>query len=81
MLKNHNVIITGGTSGLGLVIARAFVENGASVSICGINMPKLKSTQSSLRKLAKDGQKVFAYRADVSNEEEVQREPSLNCPL
>jgi 3-oxoacyl-[acyl-carrier protein] reductase len=71
-LRNHNVVITGGTSGLGLVTAEMFIKSGASVSICGINQEKLDKTLIHLKQLATNDQKIFTYQADVSNENNVQ---------
>lgn len=36
-LTNKNLVIIGGTTGLGLSAARAFVENGANVVVVGRN--------------------------------------------
>jgi NAD(P)-dependent dehydrogenase (short-subunit alcohol dehydrogenase family) len=35
------VLVTGGTKGIGAVIARAFLEAGAKVTVCGRNAPAL----------------------------------------
>jgi NAD(P)-dependent dehydrogenase (short-subunit alcohol dehydrogenase family) len=37
MLKNKNIVIIGGTTGLGLSAAKAFVTNGANVVVVGRN--------------------------------------------
>ena len=37
MLKNKNIVIIGGTTGLGLSAAKAFIENGANVVVVGRN--------------------------------------------
>ena len=61
---NKNVVITGGTTGIGLATARAFVKAGANVWITGrnaenlqkaadeINNPNLKTVVSDTSKLA-----------------------------
>lgn len=62
--KNKNVVITGGTTGIGFATARAFINAGANVWITGrnaenlkkasaeINSPKLKTVVSDTSKLA-----------------------------
>jgi NAD(P)-dependent dehydrogenase (short-subunit alcohol dehydrogenase family) len=59
-LKNKNVLITGGTSGIGLATAQEFEREGARVAICGTDEKKLKAARTSL------GPKALAIRADVS---------------
>jgi 3-hydroxybutyrate dehydrogenase len=39
-LANHNAVVTGSTSGIGLAIARAFATEGANVMINGFGDPK-----------------------------------------
>lgn len=43
LLKGRTALITGGTSGIGLEIAKAFMKAGATVVITGRNSDKLKS--------------------------------------
>lgn len=62
--KNKNVVITGGTTGIGLATAKAFIKAGANVWITGrsagnlqkaaeeINSPKLKTVVSDTSNLA-----------------------------
>jgi len=42
MLANRNAVVTGGTSGIGMEIAKAFVRAGAEVVITGRNKDKLE---------------------------------------
>lgn len=42
VLKNKNVIITGGSSGIGYSIAKRFIDEGARVLIIGKNLKKLE---------------------------------------
>ena len=42
ILKNKVAIITGGSGGIGLAIAKRFIDSGCKVIICGTNEDKLK---------------------------------------
>lgn len=62
-LKNKNAVITGGASGIGLALARGFIEQGASVCISDINERVLRE------KAAEIG--AFYVVANVAVEREV----------
>ena len=47
-LKGMKAIVTGGTAGIGLAIARVMTEEGAEVTIPGRNSKKLSEAVSSL---------------------------------
>jgi len=71
LLKGKVAIITGANQGLGLEIARHYIEAGASVSICARDETLLARAKSALSaKLAKD-QKILAQVADVSRADHV----------
>jgi NAD(P)-dependent dehydrogenase (short-subunit alcohol dehydrogenase family) len=73
-LTGHNAVITGGTRGLGLEIARVYLQAGASgVCICGRDPQTLSSALGELQELAATDQCVSAVLADVSNPEDVER--------
>jgi len=59
-LKNKNILITGGTSGIGLASAQEFEREGARVAICGTDEKKMKEARGAL------GPKALAFSADVS---------------
>jgi len=59
-LENKNVLITGGTRGIGLATAQEFEREGARVAICGTDEKALKEARSTL------GPSALAFRADVS---------------
>ena len=47
-LKNKNILITGGTRGIGLASAQEFEREGARVVICGTDERTLKEARSTL---------------------------------
>src|SRR5438067_1094052 len=64
-LQNATALVTGGSSGIGLAIAKMFVEAGARVAITGRDERKLAD--------ASRGLNAHPIRANVSNEADVQR--------
>ncbi len=48
-LKHKTILITGGGGGIGRVMARAFVEEGARVLICGRERNRLKSAAAEIQ--------------------------------
>jgi NAD(P)-dependent dehydrogenase (short-subunit alcohol dehydrogenase family) len=58
-------VVTGGNSGIGLGVAKAFAREGASVVITGRDETSLKSAEREL------GPKALAIRADVSRLPEI----------
>jgi NAD(P)-dependent dehydrogenase (short-subunit alcohol dehydrogenase family) len=73
-LAGRTALITGATQGLGLEIARAYLESGAAgICICGRDTVALERALADLRERATPDQKVLGYVADVSRPEEVER--------
>ncbi len=68
-IKNKVALITGGAQGIGLGIAKAFLDAEAKVAIADRNEEGLRSTTDSLQ--ARFGGKVHGILADISLEEEV----------
>jgi 3-oxoacyl-[acyl-carrier protein] reductase len=62
--SNRVVLVTGAGSGIGLSIAEAFAQNGASVGILDFNKENVSSTVESLRSR---GYWVHGCQADVSD--------------
>jgi len=74
-LTNKTALVTGGGSGIGLAVARAFLEEGARVAITGRQEARLRQAAESLRA----GDRLFFYPADVAQEEQV-HEPASRKP-
>ncbi|HEY1490078.1 MAG TPA: SDR family oxidoreductase [Verrucomicrobiae bacterium] len=69
-LKNLNALITGGSQGLGKVIAEQFLREGANVVLCARTEKDLVAARDELAKKF-PAQKVVAKTCDVSDESEV----------
>src|SRR5262245_49938018 len=69
-LNGLNALITGGSQGLGKVIAEHFLRAGANVVLCARNGKELAATRDELARLAPE-RKVLATPCDVSSEEQV----------
>ncbi len=69
-LNGINALITGGSQGLGRVIAEHFLREGANVVLCARNEQELAAARDGLAQLA-PAQKVLAKPCDVSNEAQV----------
>lgn len=64
-ISKANVLITGGSSGIGRETARHLTAAGARVAICGRNKEKLENAAADTG--------AYVIQADVSNEEDVRR--------
>ncbi len=62
-LNNRVAVVTGGSHGIGLAIARAFAEAGASVAIAARNEER---NAEALAELERIGGRVLSVRTDVS---------------
>jgi 3-dehydrosphinganine reductase len=65
--EGQRVFVTGGSSGIGLAVARALVRRGAHVWICGRDAGRLASAVTELRGLAGEGQRIGGTALDVSD--------------
>lgn len=72
VLVGRVAIVTGGSHGLGLEIARTYVTNGARVLICGRNAPALDRARTELESLGPDPTAVATATVDVSEPEAVE---------
>ncbi len=62
------VLVTGGSSGIGLSAACRFAEAGAITVICARDADKLAEAVKEIRAYAGKDAKVFSYSADIANE-------------
>ena len=69
-VQGKTVLVTGGTSGIGEAIARAYAAEGADVVITGRSEERGRQIADSL---TKDGTRVRFIRADLENFDDVQR--------
>ena len=72
-LASRNAVITGANQGLGLAIAEAYVDAGASVLLCARDKALLDAAGHSLASKKAPEQTVEVMRADVSNPADVAR--------
>lgn len=63
---NKNVVITGGSTGIGLATAKAFINAGASVWITGRNVDNLQKAEKEI-----NSQKLKTVVSDTSNLAEI----------
>lgn len=72
LLKGKKVIVTGGSSGIGLAISSLFVKNGASLAIFATSEERLKGAVGKIEKeISVPEQKVISRVCDVSRREDV----------
>ena len=64
--SNQIVLITGGGSGIGLALAKKFLENKNTVIITGRNLTKLKKVKA-------ENPNVHIFQSDVTNDAEVRK--------
>jgi 3-oxoacyl-[acyl-carrier protein] reductase len=69
-LSGQKALVTGGTRGIGLEVARAFLAAGADVAICGRSESSIAAAVSELEKTPGRG-KVVGRNADVSDSQAV----------
>ncbi|MDE2394578.1 MAG: SDR family oxidoreductase [Burkholderiales bacterium] len=62
------VLVTGGSSGIGLAAACRFAEAGAITIICGRGEDKLAAALAEIRERAGPSARVFSYGVDIADE-------------
>lgn len=71
-LKDRVAIVTGANQGLGLEIARRYLEAGANIAVCARNGELLEQAAAGLRRAAPPGRAVLAIAADVAKPRDVE---------
>ncbi len=66
-LKDKVAIITGGTSGIGLETAKKFIQEGASVVICGRDKKRIDEARHIL------GDSILSIQADTSKQTDLEQ--------
>lgn len=66
--KNKVVVITGGSRGLGLVMARQLAKEGAKLALCARDEAELERAKFDL---LEHNSRIFTYPCDVTNKAEV----------
>ena len=72
-LASHYVIVTGGSSGIGLSIVKLFHDQGAIIDVLDVNQPDDETKIS----LGLNDQTVTFYEIDITNQERVKEIVSL----
>lgn len=68
-LSGKTAIVTGGSKGMGLGIAKRFCAQGANVVICSNDEPSLTAAESEIA----GGERLVGVEADVSNADDMKR--------
>ncbi|MDZ8053815.1 MAG: SDR family oxidoreductase [Aulosira sp. ZfuVER01] len=72
-LSGKTAIVTGGSAGIGLAIAKALYSEGVNVVIAARNPERLENAVSAIQSLPTLGAKVISISADLTQAESVER--------
>jgi len=72
LLKGKVAFITGGTRGIGFAIAKTYLENGATVVVCGSRKESAEKAVNELKKINKKFNVEGIY-PDLTNYAEVEK--------
>jgi len=64
--SKHKVLITGGSSGIGLALAKKFIDNNYTVIITGRNLAKLEKVKQEIPE-------VYIFQSDVMDDSDVRK--------
>lgn len=71
-LKGKTALVTGGGSGIGKAISRAFIDQGANVIFFGTNKEKGELAKKEFEEASRHGGKAYFFQVDVSKKAEVE---------
>jgi NAD(P)-dependent dehydrogenase (short-subunit alcohol dehydrogenase family) len=72
-LSGKTAIVTGGSAGIGLAIAKSLYTEGVNVVIAARNPERLENAVSAIQSLPTPGAKVISISADLTQAESVER--------
>jgi NAD(P)-dependent dehydrogenase (short-subunit alcohol dehydrogenase family) len=72
-LSGKAAIVTGGSAGIGLAIAKALYSEGVNVAIAARNPERLENALSAIQSLPKSSAKVISISADLTQAESIDR--------
>ncbi|KAG4435627.1 hypothetical protein IFR05_008902 [Cadophora sp. M221] len=72
-VKGRVALVTGGTSGIGLMIAKGLVTNGAKVYVCGLESDPISLVEDELNELGKaSGGSANGFSCDLTSKEAIE---------
>src|SRR5579884_578876 len=69
LLDNKAAVVTGAAQGIGLAVARTFIDHGAAVLIADVNQP---AAEAAAKELSQKGGRCLAQACDVTVEADMQ---------
>lgn len=72
-LAGKSAIVTGGSAGIGLAIAKALYHEGVNVAIVARDAQRLESAISEILELPEQGNRVISIRADLTQAESIEK--------
>ncbi|MCL6547773.1 MAG: SDR family NAD(P)-dependent oxidoreductase, partial [Alicyclobacillus sp.] len=73
-LNGKRAVVFGGTSGVGLAVAKRLLEEGASVAVCGRDADRLQQAVSGLRAIGEGvSRRAVGMRCDACDEQDIVR--------
>tara|TARA_B100000795_G_C22778274_1_gene431054 strand:+ start:310 stop:1185 length:876 start_codon:yes stop_codon:yes gene_type:complete len=73
IFENKSVIVTGGTDGFGLAIAKNFIDLGANLIVCSRNKERVENFKDLFTNSLDKNQKIISIKADISHEDDVKK--------